>query len=85
MRREPLVPELPRSERNTKRRVSGPFTDPTRPDDLGCRYLGEWHQRENNRPIEAAALRESLAARGYSSAYTAALLRKVRSPRSRLK
>ena len=79
------MPERPRSERHTQSRVSGPFTDPTRPDGLGCRYLGQWHQRENNRPIEAAALRESLAARGYSSAYSAAHLRKVRTPRSRLK
>lgn len=66
-----------RSERTTQDRVIGLFTNMSRPGFLGYRYLGNWKQRENNRPIETEILESYLAGRGYSAPQISAALHRL--------
>jgi type I restriction enzyme R subunit len=71
------MPERPRSEHRTHKRVIDLLTQSTVAGGLGYRYLGDWRDRANNRPVEADLLRDSLKARGYSDAQISAAMQRL--------
>lgn len=65
------MPPPPRPERVTQNRVVALL------QQLGYRYLGDWHQRPDNRAIETALLQANLTARGYAETEIRAALHKL--------
>ena len=60
-------------ERATQNRVIQLFRD-----ELNYRYLGDWHERENNSNIEETLLSEYLTRNGYNTAQISGAIKKLK-------
>ena len=60
-------------ERATQNRVIQLFRD-----ELNYRYLGDWHERENNSNIEETLLSEHLTRSGYNAAQISGAIKKLK-------
>ena len=69
---EPPMTTVGELERETQRRVIRHFRD-----QLGCRFLGNWHERDNNRNIEPEILTRFLKRQGHSPALITKALDKL--------
>jgi type I restriction enzyme, R subunit len=64
--------EIGELERPTQNRAVKLFVDV-----LKYKYLGDWHERENNQPIEESLLRKYLTAQGYSETLITRAIREL--------
>lgn len=76
-RKEILMTERSRLERETQNRIIKLFSDPSHESCLGYKYLGDWHQKEDNRNIVLKYLKANLECRGYNEVQISQAIQKL--------